>query len=85
MDIIYCHKVNKEEPEGGDNIVKKISLTPYAYIQTLPGEDHPVYSGSVSINDKQYFKNASAATWAFYIGGYQPFALVCVPSNHFIK
>lgn len=53
-------------PVDGDNIVQKVS-----YAQDATGSvDTP--TGSVYINDTQFFGKVPLVAWNFYIGGYQP-------------
>ena len=63
-------------PVDGNNLVTKISFSPYNYYPEVPDEngemDYPDYLGNVYINDTQYFGDVPTSAWEFYIGGYQP-------------
>lgn len=52
----------------GDNIVEKLRFVPGENAIGSVGDT----TGSVYINDSQYFANVPEIAWNFYIGGYQP-------------
>lgn len=52
----------------GDNIVEKLRFVPGENAIGGVGDT----TGSVYINDSQYFANVPEIAWSFYIGGYQP-------------
>lgn len=58
--------VDTTYPVAGDNVVEKVTYVPDATASV----DTP--TGSVYINESQYFGNAPLAAWQHYIGGYQP-------------
>lgn len=52
----------------GDNVVDKLRFVPGENAIGSVGDT----TGSVYINDSQYFANVPEIAWNFYIGGYQP-------------
>ena len=66
-ELHLMHEVPESEvmfPEEGSMMVEKVE-----YILSIAPECH---SGSVFINEKQYFANVPVEAWNMYIGGYQP-------------
>lgn len=77
LESPIVEKFITQYPIDGDNVVGKVSFTPYVYspepnYSLVPnGEDYN-YLGTVDINDKQCFADVPTSAWEFYIGGYQP-------------
>ena len=75
IHLLECSVVEKlitTYPVKGDNMIRKISFSPYIYEETPFGEEYPNYEGSVLINDTQCFENVPEVAWDFYMDGYQP-------------
>ena len=62
-------------PEDGDNVVVKPRFVIANDSEAIPKNETAsclAVTGSVYINDTQYFSNVPEVAWNFYIGGYQP-------------
>ena len=62
-------------PEDGDNVVVKPRFVIANDSEAIPTNETAsclAVTGSVYINDTQYFSNVPEVAWNFYIGGYQP-------------
>ncbi|MBP6183065.1 MAG: N-6 DNA methylase [Leadbetterella sp.] len=62
-------------PEDGDNVVVKPRFVIANDSEAIPTNETAsclAVTGSVYINDTQYFSNVPEIAWNFYIGGYQP-------------
>jgi predicted helicase len=63
LESPVVEKFTTKYPADGSNVVDKVKFTLNTHNET---------TGSVYINDQQYFADVPQAAWAFYIGGYQP-------------
>jgi len=71
VDKVHFEATNSSpHPEPLEGLEDKAgTLRPSAKAQEAQGE---AVSGSVFINETQYFKDVPQLAWEFYIGGYQP-------------